>query len=393
MVAHGDAMASRTTKIGPQTVAGMKPDDVVWDCELSRFGVRRRAGSVTYFVKARIDGRQRWISVGRHGPTTAAEARAKARHVLGEIDSGQDPTRERDGRRTIPNFSAFAEKWLREHVCTKRKRATQTSYRRIVERHLNPALGKVRVDRINRTDVLDLHADLVSTRYQANRVVAVLSAMMSFAEKLGHRPQFSNPCRGIERFKELKRKRPLTMKELATLWAHLETISSTTNPFIVGAFRLLILTGMRREEVLGLHWADVDRDAGLLRLPDAKTGPRAVILSREALDVLERLPIVNENPYVFAGQREGQRLVNISGTWQEIRKTLGFPEVRIHDLRHTVASVLAKSASLIVVRDAMGHAEIGTTSDYSHAADDDVRQAVQAFSNLVAVSRDAKEIS
>ena len=230
MVASGDAMPSKTAKIGPATVAAMSQGDVLWDRELSRFGARCRSGSITYFVKARIDGRQRWINVGRHGPVTPAEARAKARYVLGEVDSGQDPTRERDGRRTIPLFADFADRWLREHVKPKRKPTTHTSYKRIIAQYLNPALGKVRIDRINRTDTLKLHAGLAGTRYQANRAIAVMSALMTFAEKHGYRPQFSNPCRGIERFKEQKRKRPLTMKELGLLWAHLDTLAETANP-------------------------------------------------------------------------------------------------------------------------------------------------------------------
>ena len=360
-------------------MGGMKPGDVLWDTELSRFGVRRRSGSITYFVKARIDGRQRWITVGRHGPTTPAEARAKARHVLGEIDSGKDPTRERDGRSTIPFFGDFAERWLREHVATKRKPNTEREYRRIVSRNLVPALGKVRIDRIERTDAIKIHADLASQRYVANRAIAVLSALMTFAERLGFRPQFSNPCRGVERFREQKRKRPLTMKELATLWVHLASLEGTVNPYIVAAFRLLILTGMRRGEVLTLRWADVDKDAGMIRLADAKTGPRLVILSREALGLIDRVRRIDGNQYVFPGLKHGQRLVNISDAWQAIRETLGFPDVRIHDLRHTVATILARTSPLVVVRDALGHSEISTTSGYSHAANDDVRAAVDSL--------------
>lgn len=387
MVAPGDGMASRTTKIGPQTVAAMKQGDVVWDRDLRRFGARRRKDSVTYFVKARIDGRQRWINVGRHGPTTAAEARAKARQVLAEIDSGQDPTRERDGRRTIPIFSDFAQRWLREHVRPKRKPNTYTEYKRIIDLHIAPAIGKVRIDRLNRSDAVTLHADLAMTRYQANRVLAVLSAVMTFAERLGYRQPASNPCRGVERYKERKRKRALSIAEIATLWKHLDKLDDSINPYIVNAFRLLLLTGMRREEVLTLRWKHVDLDAGIIRLADAKSGPRDVVLSAKAIEVLRDTPRIEGNPYVLPGLKQGQRLVNITERWQEIRTALGFPEVRIHDLRHTVASLLARSAPITVVRDALGHAEISTTSQYSHASTDDVRNAVESLGKLLEDSR------
>lgn len=369
-------MASRTAKISPSIVSAMGPDEIVWDSELSRFGVRSRRGCKSYFVKVRIDRRQRWLNIGRHGPMTAAEARAAARLALADVDRGEDPTRERDRARATPLFAEFAAKWLKEHVTIKRKPNTAREYVRIVERNLNPALGKVRLDRLDRSDALSIHTGLALQPYVANRAIAVLSAIMTFAEKLGHRPAFSNPCRGIERFKEHKRKRPLTKAELASLWAHLLQIEHEANPFIVGSIRLLILTGMRREEVLGLQWAHVDFNAGMLRLPDTKTGARDIILSRHAVEMIKALPRVEANPYVFAGMKDGQRLVNISKAWSEIRGTLGFPDVRIHDLRHTVASLLARSAPLVVVRDALGHSEISTTNGYSHAANEDVRAAV-----------------
>lgn len=380
-------MGSGTGKIGPRAVDALRPGDILWDSELRRFGVRRRAGVTTYVVKARIDGRQRWLTLGKHGPLTPAQARTLARQTLGEIDSGKDPTRERDARRTIPLFIDFAETWLREHVALKRKPNTLREYRRIIARNLTPALGKVRVDRIDRADALKLHAELVAQRYVANRSIAVLSALMNFAERLGYRPQHSNPCRGLERFKEVKRKRPLTRDEVSSLWAHLEKLEEIENPFVIAALRLLLLTGARREEILTLRWEHVDADAGVLRLADAKAGPRDVVLSRSALEFLSRLPRYEGNPFVFPGRRNGQRLVNISKKWNEIRKELGFPEVRIHDLRHTVATMLARSAPLVVVRDALGHSEIGTTSGYSHAANDDVRAAVDDLALAIAGTR------
>ncbi|MEQ1710318.1 MAG: tyrosine-type recombinase/integrase [Hyphomicrobium sp.] len=377
-------MGSQTARIAPQTVKAMRPGDILWDTELKRFGARCRAGGVTYVVKTRIDGRQRWITLGRNGPLTPSEAREKAKRVLGHRDSGGDPTREREAVRGRPLFADFAESWLATHVELKRKPATAREYRRIVERNLLPALGKVRIDRIDRADAIQLHADLAPSRYVANRALAVLSAIMSHAERIGHRSVNSNPARGVERYKERKRKRPLSLVELARLWKHLDEMDGTLNPFIVAAFRLLLLTGMRREEVLSLEWRIVDLDAGMIRLEDAKTGPRDVVLSSAAVALLTALPRMDGNPFVLPGRRHGQRLVNITDTWQEIRTALGFPDVRIHDLRHTVASVLARTAPMIVVRDALGHSEIATTNGYSHAAADDVRAAVDRLAIQIA---------
>ena len=130
-------MASKSARISAQTVAALQPGDLVWDTELSRFGARRRGSAtthvVTYLVKARIANRQRWITLGKDGPLTAAEARAKARLTLAQIDSGRDPTREREMRRGMPTVGEFADRWFKEHVSIKRKPSTAVEYRRIIE--------------------------------------------------------------------------------------------------------------------------------------------------------------------------------------------------------------------------------------------------------------------
>jgi len=223
-------MGSQQGIIGHQSVAALRAGELLWDTDLRRFGARCRANGVTYFIKPRINGRQRWITLGKHGPLTAAEAREKARRMLGEVDSGRDPTREREARRGMPTLAKFAEQWLKDHVALKRKANTSREYRRIVARHIVPLLGNVPVDRVDRTDAVHLHTSLAAQRYVANRVIAVLSALMTYAERLELRPPASNPCRGVERFGERKRKRPLTIPELNRLWTHLGEIEHVEGP-------------------------------------------------------------------------------------------------------------------------------------------------------------------
>jgi integrase len=218
-----------------------------------------------------------------------------------------------------------------------------------------PALGSIPVDQVSRADVMELHERLAPHRYAANRAIAALSAMLTYAERLEVRAPASNPYRGVERYSEEKRKRPLTRDELARLWQHLDEIGGRETPWAVAAIKLLVLTGCRKGEILTLNWTDVDRQAGVLRLRDSKTGPRAVVLSALALQVLDEIPKQLENPYVIIGERDGSHLVNLAKPWNRIRRQLGFPDVRIHDLRHTVATMLARSAPLVVVRDALGH--------------------------------------
>jgi primosomal protein N'' len=135
--------------------------------------------------------------------------------MLAQIDSGLDPTREREQRRTMPTVADFAERWLTEHVALKRKPTTAAEYQRIVRRNIEPMLGKLPVDDVALSDALRLHSTLAPQNYLANRVIAVLSAIMTYAERHNLRPPASNPCRGLERFKETKRKRVMDVAPAA----------------------------------------------------------------------------------------------------------------------------------------------------------------------------------
>lgn len=382
-VAGAVYMATRREKIGIRSAERIGPGETVWDTELKRFGMRRRADRISYVVKAQIDRRQRWITIGQHGPMTPAQARAAAKSMLGGIDAGQDPTRERDANRKLPTLGVLADRWLAEHVDIKRKASTAREYRRIVDLHIRPALGALRVDRIDRADVMSLHAKFATTRYAGNRVIAVLSALLSFAERLGYRQPGSNPVRGVERYTERTRKHPLSADELQRLWRHLDQPNDRESPHAIAALKLLILTGCRKSEVLTLLWSDVDLGAGILRLRDAKTGDRDVMLSALAVETLRTIPRIAGNHHVICGAREGARLVNLDDPWRRARDAVGLSSARIHDLRHSLASALARSAPMTVVRDALGHKQMQTTSGYSHAANDDVRRAVDGFAQLI----------
>jgi integrase len=315
---------------------------------------------------------------------TPKQAREKARTILGEIDAGQDPARVRDAVRSLPTLNELSERWFAEHVETKRRDSTGREYRRIVDKYISPALGRSRVDRVNRSDVMTLHHSLSESPYQANRVVAVLSALLTFAEKLEYRPLGSNPCKGVEKYAEKRRKRPLSSEKLSRLWRHLNQPAADENPWAIAALKLLILTGCRTAEILTLKWTDVDIERGQLNLRDAKNGDRKVILSTAAQQILLSVPKIQGNPFVICGQKPEAHLVNLRKPWLRVCLLADLNDARIHDLRHTVASLLARTAPMIVVRDALGHTQIETTSGYSHSADDDVRHAFEGFASFVA---------
>ena len=138
-------------------------------------------------------------------------------------------------------------------------------------------------------------------------------------------------------------------------------------PPAVAAIRLLMLTGCRSSEILNLHWDDVDRTAGDLRLRDAKTGPRMVPLTAPVLRVLDAIPRQPDNPWVIAGQRPGAGLTGLHHYWRPVRDRAGIHDVRIHDLRHSYASrALALGESLYTIGKLLGHSMVSTTARYAH---------------------------
>ena len=156
---------------------------------------------------------------------------------------------------------------------------------------------------------------------------------------------------------------------------------------MVPALRLLILTGARLSEILTLQWEHVDRRHSCLRLPTSKTGQKIIPLGSAALQVLNDIPKTEGNPYILPGGKPGRHLVDLAKPWYRIRSRAGLEGVRIHDLRHTYASVgVAGGLSLPVVGAILGHAKAATTQRYAHLADDPVSQGADLISNAIAAA-------
>jgi integrase len=234
------------------------------------------------------------------------------------------------------------------------------------------------------------HLSLKATPTRANRALALLSHMFTMAEKWGVRTDHSNPCRYVERFAESRRERFLSPAELARLGKALAAAekAESLTPFGLAAVRLLVFTGARASEVLGLTWADVDLGAGAVRLP-RKGRLGTLQLPPPALAVLKKLPRLEGNAHVIAGRRHGQPLTlwGLEAVWQDVRKAARLEDVRLHDLRHSFASVAAGSGqSLPVIGALLGHTQPGTTARYAHLADDPLRAAAKAVAGRLAAA-------
>jgi integrase len=372
-------------RIGLREVRALGPSETVWDATVPGFGARRQTGAaVSFFLKYRnAEGRQRWHSIGRQGaPWTPEAARAEARRLLGLVAAGADPAAERSARKEAPTVAELAELFLAEHVETKRKPRTAREYRRLIENVILPALGRKRVADVTRTDVARLHHARRATPTEANRALALLSTMFNFSERVGERPDGSNPCRHVERFPQRRRERFLSEDELARLGDALAAY--TGSPYHVATIKLLIFTGARLGEVLGLRWEWVDFDRGDARLPDSKTGAKTIQLPAPALEVLAALPRIESEPHVL-GRHRGTTF--IEAPWRRIRTAAGLGDVRLHDLRHAFASVAASAGlALPIIGKMLGHTQAQTTQRYAHLASDPVKAAAAAVAAKIAAA-------
>ena len=381
-------------KLTARRIETMKPNQALWDASLPGFGVRTRAkAEPRYVVKTVLDGRQKLITIGRHGILTLEQARQAARRILGEVASGNDPVAKRRKKREEAQLTLkiAAQKWIEEYVIPKRKPRTAKDYQDILERCVLPRLGSTPLTKLTRRQIAQAHHKMNNAPRAANIMLSVLSSLWEWCLRCGL-VEGENPTRHIERYPENKRERFLSPAELAKLGEVLREYEPR-NPYAVAALRLLILTGARRGEILSLCWEHVDIEKSFLRLPDSKTGAKKIALPAPAALILSELPRLEGNPYVIVGSREGRPLVNLKDPWAEIRAKAGLEDVRIHDLRHSYASMAAsRGMGLHLIGKLLGHSQAQTTHRYAHLADDPLKSAAETVAGDIAQLLMAKKI-
>ena len=373
---------------------------VVWDGALPGFGVRVGQGTRTYVLKYRlVSGRVRWATLDRVGVTSLEKARKRARRYLGVVADGGDPLRLKDGARDAPTFGDVADRFLEQHVEARRKPATLRLYTLAINGHLRPRLGTVPIADVSTADVLRLHHRLRATPYMANRVLAVASKLMNWAAQHGYRDPHTNPCDGLEKFQEAARTRYLSPAELTRLGSALRVAVryAAISPAAIAAIRLLLFTGARVSEILSLRWSEVDLAGGALHLADSKTGAKTIVLNAPAIEVLRAWPTFAGSPYVFPGEgpgrRKGQHRVSLADPWAWIRKRARFRDVRVHDLRHSFASVgVSNGQTLPIIGALLGHTQAATTQRYAHLMDDPLRAASAATGATIAAALDRRPL-
>lgn len=350
-----------------------------WDTETAGFGLRvYPSGRKAFVVTYRVRGKQRFYTVGRYGELTIDDARTKAFETLARARKGEDPSGDRLASRRSPTVADLFARYMKEHARVKMKPKSARRDELAWKRHLLPRFGHRKVADIQRADVAQVHAEMASTPVMANRVRSVLSMAFNLAEVWGWRPEGSNPCRHVRRYKEQARERYLSESELRRLGSVLAEAEESwdVSRHAIAAIRLLILTGCRSIEIRTLRWEFVDFERRCLRLPESKTGRKTVQLNAGALEILETLERIDGNPFVIPGKKAGAHLYSLEWLWNRIREAAKLEDVRIHDLRHTYASYAVNAGfTLPVIGKLLGHSKTATTERYAHLAVDPIRQA------------------
>jgi len=426
----------RLTKRMVETLRPVEKPYFAWDegdGAVKGFGIAvHPSGKLSFIAQFRIGkgraAQSRRVTIGAFGTFTVEEAREKARDLIRDAASGIDreaevkakqaaelkakeaADRERQRARTL-RFERLAVRFLREHVKSKRKPRTWEAYRQIVASHLLPPFRGKDAREITRQDVAALHLRLSDRPTMANRCVDVLSSLYGWADSLDLLPEgFRNPTSKIEKYPEHAKERFLSVAELQRLGEAIrlaetagipwnpdpnkktkhapkaENRVSHIDPDAAAALRLLIFTGARLREILHLEWEAVDLERGLLRLRDSKTGPKIVVLNVPARAILAGLS--RRCPFVFPGEGKDGRAqprADLKRPWRLVSKAAGLEGVRLHDLRHSFASIGAGDGhGLVIVGKLLGHSQSRTTERYAHLDNDPLRQASDAIAARIA---------
>ncbi len=390
-------MRGKISKRAIDAIDANERDVFLWDTDLKGFGLKvSPAGSKIYLIQYRLGGREartQRYTIGKHGsPWTPDKAREEAERLLGRVANEVDPAKEKKAKlaahRTdsqAPTLAEFAARYVAEYASPYKKRRSVQEDERNLRLHINPALGMLKLKDVTPAHIAKFHASGRNTPINANRCRALLSHIFRMAEVWGERPPGSNPCRYVEKFGEHRRERFLSADELARLGEALKHADGKEPPSAIAAIRLLILTGCRLSEILSLRWEWIDFERGSLLLPDSKTGAKNVPLGAPALRSLVELPRQEESPYVLPAERGNGHFVGIQKPWQRIRAVAGLKDVRIHDLRHSFASIAVSGGdSLYLVGKVLGHRQSRTTERYAHLKDDPLRAVADRTSERIA---------
>jgi integrase len=355
-----------------RTVQALRQGGMIWDAKLPGFGARRQREAVSYILKYRVNGIQRFITLGRHGVLTPDAARRKAKTILGAVAGGNDPASRRSDATgaVIGEYLAWAEP---------RQRKTSFRHTTLYLRNHWRSLHRLPILAVKRRDVARALTEIEAkhTASVADSARTALSAFFSWAIREGY-DLVANPVAGTHRYNGKARGRVLSEAELAAIW---RSCDDSDYGRIV---RLLILSGQRREEIGGLRWEEVDIARAVILLPAARVKNKRdhiLPLTPQAQALLP--PICGD--WVFG--RKG--FVRWSANKAALDAASGVSGWRLHDVRRTVATMLGDKLGVLphiteaILNHYSGH-RAGVAGIYNRARyEDEMRNALQRWADYV----------
>lgn len=345
----------------------------------------RETGGKTYYLRYRtVRGKVCQLKLADARDVTLAQARQLADQTRTRLAMGEDPKEAKTALRAVPTFAKFVEDDFLPHIKTyKRSWECDVS---LLNNHLLPAFGSRYLDTITRRDV----QKLITGRREMGKAPGTCDRMLILARHIFNcalrweTPGVkSNPAKEVELLNvDNKRDRYLNEDEVRRLH---DAVQASENPMLKYIVPMLLMTGARKREVLDARWEDFDYETRQWKIPFTKGGkPRYVPMSDGVLGILDAVPRIEGSPYVFPNPDTKKPFVTIHYTWDTARKKAGLQDVRLHDLRHSFASILINSGrSLYEVQHLLGHTQVKTTERYAHLQQDTLMRAANVVPNVI----------
>jgi len=341
----------------------------------------RANGGKTYSLRYRDPhGKQRQHKIG-DASLSFDRVKQTAIVLRSRVVLGEDPSLERKTKRLIPTLAEFAaDRYMPFVKGYKKSWVSDDSYLR---NHLIPKMGALHLDEIKQESIIDWHHGMRAKYALAtcNRMVILLRYMYNLAKKWKIPGAENNPTAGVSLYEcNNARERFLTLEETQRLRVAIAESDNTQLQYIVP---MLLLSGMRKQELLRAQWQNVDTERRTWKIPTTKTGKaRHVPISLALLAILQSLPRWKDCPYVVPNPKTKLPYISVFASWNTARKAAGLPEVRMHDLRHSMASNMVNSGrSIYEVAKVLGHTQLKTSQRYSHLSQETLLAAVDASAN------------
>lgn len=356
-------------------------EEVHYDERLPNFGLRVRPnGKKTWVIQYRVGGRFKKLTLGDARVLTPEQAVEAGRNALRLVVEGKDPIRVKRIEARALTVNQLCIEFLDRH--SKRHKTSWEEDARRIDRCLAKGLGKVLAKDLTPIEVQDWHGRLSeSAPYEANRALTLLSSAYKKGKVWGFVEH--NPCEGIERNKEESRDRFLTAHEFKLVW------QATFEEPHGAAIRLMMLTGLRKKEVLAIRWSDIE--ANELQVVAKRSQVRRVPLNNLAVELLQSIHRTS-SPFVFPARVGKSHLSNVQKIFKRILSRAGVSDCRIHDLRRTAASMLIQSGTNIeFVSKFLGHNDIATTRIYARLQERNIKDTSEALESQVQAALESGE--